>query len=298
MKAVRTLVRYACLCAMLAALGAPMPAAASPLTPAISVDVGAVNVQIDNPRMVQGRTKFFALQVYPESRDNTPISRVEFQVSQQGRLRFSRTERQAPYCLFDNTGDKCNYQISGDRINNSYRLVVGTYVVKVLVYTSGAQPVWVGDVTLNLRAGDRTAYDLPYGTGSGNMEVVVTDPHWRPAGMRKVQIGLEVEKTQERKVRSVRFEIQRQDTQETVYVGYEQSEPYCIFGELDDRKTCRTVSVGDTWPASTLLANGSKKPDPDIPVMLITPDIYEISIRVDAERGGTWNTDAEFTLIN
>ena len=290
------------LIAFAAAVSAQTTQAAPPkaeLSPTNVTSAGKFKVVISNPETERGQAKLLALraEVNPDG-----VSKVVFEVSKDGKYAFSTTESQYPYCIFGDAEKQCKYLLAGDEARDKYVLKTGNYSVKVMVFGSRSTPEWSGIVKFTLANGDLTSPDLPYGTGSGNNpEVKIIDPYWRAQGMNKMQVEARLlNGGKDKQVQSVEYRIYRLEDYEQIYAGVELSAPYCIFGELSDGKTCKSLKVGDMWPQSQRRIdqdNGfAKEDDNDIPRTKIVPGEYQLSIFVSTTFG-TWSSKGEFTLV-
>lgn len=279
-----------------AAQAAPLRADLSPTNVTSS---GKFKVTISNPETERGEAKLLALRAEVKS---TGVSKVVFEVSKDAKFAFSTTESQYPYCLFGDENNRCKYLLAGDEAKDKYVLKTGNYSVKVMVFGSGTAPEWSGIVKFTLANGDLTSPDLPYGTGSGNNpEVKIIDPYWRAEGMKKIQVEARLlNGGKGKQVESVEYRVYRLEPYEQVYAGVELGAPYCIFGELSDGKTCKSLKVGDMWPQSQLRVdqdNGfTKQNDESIPRTKIVPGEYELNIFVSTTFG-TWSSQGNFTLL-
>lgn len=285
------------------AFAALQPAQAAPLqaelSPANVSTTGKFRVTISNPETERGEAKLLALRAEVNP---TGVSKVVFEVSKDSKFVFSTTESQYPYCIFGDENKQCKYLLAGDNVKDNVALKLGNYTVKVMVFGSKTTPEWSGVVKFSLANGDLTSPDLPYGTGSGNNpEVKIIDPYWRAEGMKKIQVEARLlNGGKGKQVQSVEYRVYRLDPYEQVYAGVELGGPYCIFGELSDGKTCKSLKVGDLWPQSQMRVdqdNGfTKQNDENIPRTEIVPGKYQLSIFVSTTFG-TWSSSGDFTLL-
>ena len=288
-----------------AALAAP---AAANLPPTSVSNTGAFNVTVSNPVFANGRLNLLALQANVRPLQGKKVSRVVFTVFRNGNPVFEQRELGAPYCVFGDQNGTCTSLQVGDDFPNGELVRVGNYTVQIMVYSTATKIDWTGTVKFGLDAGAIGAEKPPYGTGQGNGPYAeIFDSYYSSAGMRKIKIEVRAQNKKGRPngtgIRQVTFRVSRLDDNFTrVYVGYELTKPYCIFGEESDGKTCKTLRVGDEWPQSTRTVendNGEvtgKEPDPDIERSTIEPGEYNFSIRIDADNGN-WSSNGDVTLL-
>jgi hypothetical protein len=271
------------------------------LVPSRVTNPGKHTVIISNPETINGVAKLLALRA---DVDENRVSKVVFEVSRDGKFGYSHTENDYPYCLFGNNGSLCRYLLAGDETPEKYVLKTGKYSITVTVFGAASlSPEWSGVVTFTLVPGDLTHTNLPYGTGSGNGPYVrIIDPHWRPEGMKNIQIEARLlNGTKDKYIKTVRFDVTPYGSDRSVYVGTETRWPYCIFGELDDRKSCKTMRVGDVWPKSyepKFISNEQgygKEERKDIQQTTIKAGRYNLIIFVSTNFG-TWRSDGDFIL--
>ena len=309
--------RFAVLVAVLATSIGSQPASAAVyaapaganLPPSNVVSTGAFEVTVSNPVLTTGRVNLLALRADMKPRiQGKKVSRVVFTVFRNGNQVFEQREQGAPYCVFGDQNGTCTPLQVGDDFPNGQLIRVGNYTVQIAVYGAVTQPEWKGTVQFGWDAGAISAEKPPYATGQGNGPFAeIFDAYYSAAGMRKIKIEV---RAQNKKgwpngtgIRQVTFRVSRYDDDFTaVYVGNELTKPYCIFGEENNGKTCKTLQVGDEWPESTRVVeddNGKvtgKEPDPDITPSTIEPGKYNISIRIDADNGN-WSSNGDVTLL-
>lgn len=283
--------------------------AAANLPPSNTRNTGTFGVTVSNPVFANGRVNRLALRadVKPLISGKKP-SRVVFTVLRKDVKVFEKQETSAPYCVFSDQNGACNVLQVGDDFPNGNLIRVGDYTVQIAVFGIAVQPDWQGTVKFGWDAGVIGAETPPYGTGQGNGPFAkIFDAYYSSAGMQAIKIEVRTQNKQGwpngTGVKMVRFRVsQNFGDFNDVYVNYELTKPYCIFGELNDGRTCRTLRAGDAWPQSMRLVeddNGEvqgKEADPDIEPGTIEPGEYNISIRIDADNGN-WSSDGDVIVL-
>lgn len=294
------------------ALGAtPAIAQAAPPAAALSpTDVksnGTYTVAITNP--TAGNIEKIALQVTAQGSPTPKLVRFSVNKLLAGGdtdTVYERNEKSAPYCIAGDSAGKCISKQTGDRWETGLRLVsAGNYEVEIGVFSdpTSDEPDWSGTVAFKLLNSKVVAEEPNYGTGQGNgPRVEIHDAFYRDAGQSKIRVEAKVftanaKPMKRESVRFVEFRVQNSDF-EDVYVNNEMSPPYCIFGEANDGKTCKTLQAGNTWPQSNKRNedDNGKSEDPSIPRTTIAPGKYTLSIFVSTDQG-TWNSSGTFTIL-
>jgi hypothetical protein len=212
------------------------------------------------------------------------VKSVEFQIQDdQGNDVYRHIEGNAPYCVWGNSGDTCNvvwkfkdtdyhWPVEGSNAREASDIPIDPgvrYNVTINVnYDTGSNDRWQFDMrliprdlpaaavyvkpSLDFQAGTLSFEDAEVRIQSDLLASAGGDPSFR-GGMT---FGLTPLNGVENGpgVSSVVFEVQDQDTGDTVYAHREKSAPYCFYGNSSGQSSCDHIwsfaDSGDTWPDS------------------------------------------------